>query len=415
VFSLSRPGELTGRVIDEDGKPVAGLNVTVQRTGPGGTLSFLNATAVTAADGTFTATDVRPGPYLVHISPRSGDLGDVVPQYSEGDLKIVDEDLETTYWPGGFSEPSSGIPVNPGGAANIGTIKIRTVSYYRVHVSVSPAECESGETWTFAILDSGNKASRVSQRSLPCTKDVLVRNLRPGSYWFMVRKDEPDPGRWALTTVDVSTKNIDVALHLEPEAEIIGRILAADGATLPPLDKIGVSTKPAIVGFAGGGLPVIADAEGKFVLRNLKFPRHQVILTGLPRQYYVKEIRFNGAPSPDWQVTLSPGVAQLEIVIDDKPGTISGTATDGDKPAGQALVILLTPSLQPAQPPALTDPQGNFQFTGIVPGEYRAIAVSRFSTRPEDLDAVTQLAAHTETIRVERGGTSTISLTLAAP
>ena len=212
-----------------------------------------------------------------------------------------------------------------------------------------------------------------------------------------------------------TASDIDLALHLEPEAEIIGRILAADGATLPPLDKIGVSTKPAIVGFAGGGLPVIADAEGKFVLRNLKFPRHQVILTGLPRQYYVKEIRFNGAPSPDWQVTLSPGVAQLEIVIDDKPGTISGTATDGDKPAGQALVILLTPSLQPAQPPALTDPQGNFQFTGIVPGEYRAIAVSRFSTRPEDLDTVTQLAAHTETIRVERGGTSTISLTLAAP
>jgi hypothetical protein len=90
---------------------------------------------------------------------------------------------------------------------------------------------------------------------MPCTQDFLVRNLSPGSYWFMLREDwfmqdEPDPGRWALASVDISTKNLDLALTLQPEAEIAGRFIAADGATLPPLENIVVSTVPVVVGFA---------------------------------------------------------------------------------------------------------------------------------------------------------------------
>ncbi len=65
------------------------------------------------------------------------------------------------------------------------------------------------------------------------------------------------------------------------------------------------------------------------------------------------------------------------------------------------------------------DPQGRFQFSGVVPGEYRAVAGPLLSTRPEDIDAVTQLTALAETIaetiKVERGGTSTVSLSLTAP
>jgi hypothetical protein len=47
-------------------------------------------------------------------------------------------------------------------------------------------------------------------------------------------------------------------------------------------------------------------------------------------------------------VTLSSGAdQQLEVVIDDKPGIISGTATDGDKPAAQAVVRLFSSSSLP--------------------------------------------------------------------
>ncbi|HEY1755583.1 MAG TPA: carboxypeptidase-like regulatory domain-containing protein [Bryobacteraceae bacterium] len=416
-FTITRRGGLTGRVIDEDGNPVPGLHLTVQPSGPTGMAKFLETAAVTAADGTFSVSNLLPGPHVVRISPRAGELEKLDLHFSSDDLKTIDRDLETAYWPGGTAVPSASIPVSPGASASAGDIKIREASYYRVYVSVPRVECAPGEMWAFLALDSGGEAMGVSSRGLPqiaCANDFLVSNLRPGAYWFMLRKDEPDPGRWALASVDISNKNLDVALTMEPEAEINGRFIAADGATLPPLENIGVSTKPAIVGFAGGGAsPVRPDAEGKFVLTNLKFPRHQILVSGLTRQYYIKEYHFNGEPS-DGFVTVNPGAAQqLEIVIDDKPGAIAGTVTDGDKPAARSLVTLFSSSLQPAE--SFLSNQGTFQFIGVAPGQYRAVAVALLPGAPEDIDAMTRLAARAETITVERGSTQTVSLKLTGP
>jgi len=65
-FTLTRPGEFSGRVLDEDGKPVANLRVEIQ-TQP---LS-LGITATTNADGYFTSPKLSPGRYLVQIRPKA--------------------------------------------------------------------------------------------------------------------------------------------------------------------------------------------------------------------------------------------------------------------------------------------------------------------------------------------------------
>ncbi len=74
AFTLTRLGStVTGRVVDEDGQPVPDLKVVVQ--GAGLVLPGINfgddATAVTAADGAFIASNVPPGPHVVRISPRA--------------------------------------------------------------------------------------------------------------------------------------------------------------------------------------------------------------------------------------------------------------------------------------------------------------------------------------------------------
>jgi hypothetical protein len=88
-FSLMRLGELRGRIVDEDGKPLANLRVGIRP----GTVTPV----VTDQDGYFTATKLRPGDYQVRFVPQHG--LEILPQFSEDDLKIVDQDWETSSWP----------------------------------------------------------------------------------------------------------------------------------------------------------------------------------------------------------------------------------------------------------------------------------------------------------------------------
>jgi hypothetical protein len=153
------------------------------------------------------------------------------------------------------------------------------------------------------------------------------------------------------------------------------------------------------------------DTEGKFAIRSLKYSRHKILVEGLDSQHYVKEIRLNGVPSPDGFVTLSPGAAnQLEIVIDDKAGAITGTVMDGDKPVAGALARVFTqvPQSVDGQLSVLADKDGRFQFAGLAPGEYRVVAVSSVSVQLSD-------AARAETITIERGSIRNVTVKLSDP
>jgi hypothetical protein len=57
-FSLVHPSEITGRVVDEDGKPVSGVTLVMQAKSS--TSPFMAGGAVTAKDGSFTAANLSP-------------------------------------------------------------------------------------------------------------------------------------------------------------------------------------------------------------------------------------------------------------------------------------------------------------------------------------------------------------------
>jgi hypothetical protein len=164
-FSIWRPGELTGRVIDEDNKPVEGIGVVVYDQ----ERFDLEPSVFTDKDGIFTAKSLPPRQYLVRIGPKARDLTTVTP-FTEDDFKVVDRDFETSFWPGGLDSPQFGsaLSVGPGISANLGTIRIRKVAYYRLHVSVAGGECGPNVSWNFAAFNLSNPAS-TGARS-PCSR-----------------------------------------------------------------------------------------------------------------------------------------------------------------------------------------------------------------------------------------------------
>jgi hypothetical protein len=132
-FSLMRLGELRGRIVDEDGAPLANLRVGIRP----GTITPV----VTDQDGYFTATKLRPGDYSVSVVRRGPEI---LPQFSEEDLKIVDQDLRTP------DAPGVPLPIRSGASLSVGTITARKTPYYRARLFVKSGDCSPGETWMFS-------------------------------------------------------------------------------------------------------------------------------------------------------------------------------------------------------------------------------------------------------------------------
>jgi len=427
-LALTRLGELRGRVIDENGTPMAGLRLIVHP--PASTPSPEWANTVADKDGYFTASKLKPGSYLVRIMPQRAAL-QVVLQFSADDLKIVDQDLETSEWPGGGEERSATpVPVNPGGSVSVGTITVRKAQYYRARVSVLPNDCQPGEKWSFAAIQPAvPKTPFIPTLDVPCTKEFLVRNLSPGSYLFALTSGRnTETNKWAHAPVEIARENADVVLTMFPGMDIDGRVTTADGAPPPSSVKMRIAVTPDIQGFADfllfGTRPTTPDARGLFQVKGLQGDRHRVTVDGPGGNYYVKEIRHNGLAAIDGLIALAPGApGQLEIVIDDKSASITGLVTNGDKAASEAVVAVVKWPV-PAGESLLSllrsvrgaaDDQGRFRIDGLQPGEYRIVALPRDVAARLSPESFIPLLNRGEKVTVERGSSQSISLKIVQP
>jgi len=406
-FTLIRLGELRGRVIDEDGKPLSNLRV--------GLIPATSTQVITDPDGYFTATKLRPGDYLVRIGPERGSA-EILRQFSESDLKIVDEGLETLFWPG------VPIPVSSGASLSVGTITVRKAAYYRAHLSVQPGDCEPDENWQLAVRTS-DAPDLGTSRQVPCSGDFLVRNLLPGLHSFVLSADDRrrKENHWAIASAEVTDHNLEVTMTMSAGADIIGRLVAADGAALP--GKTTLVVTPVLRGW--GFTTLVSDAGGTFKIHSLPGDPSQVSARDMGEMFYVKEVRYNGLPATDGVFTPVSGPANLEIVIDDKAATISGSVAERGKVAGPIMIVAVKwplsansssmSMLLPRSRSAPADDQGKFQISGLAPGEYRVFGMTEaiaLEMRPYSL---IRLVSRAEKVTLERGSSQSISIKIVEP
>ena len=331
-YSLVRLGEVRGRFLDEDGNPLAKLNVVIQTPASAAFRGF--AQTVTDQDGYFAATKLSPGDYQVRISPVRPE---VLTQFSEDDLKIVDQDWEASSW------PAVPLSVSSGSSLNVGTITARKAKYFRAHLLVS-GNCAVGETWTFSVRAEGGSLGL----AVPCAKEFLVRNLAPGSYAItFATSGRPEEQRFAFASVEMIDRNLESGLTLSSGADINGQLEAADGAAFPP-GKITIAVDPVDPMARTRSQTISPDPAGKFLIRGVSAVQRQVRVVGLASKFYVQEIRYNGLIVADgifWPIPGAPGL--LDIVIDDQAATISGTVAERDKATGRVMIVAMKWPLSP--------------------------------------------------------------------
>jgi hypothetical protein len=407
-FLLARPGEITARIVDEETRaPVPGLTMMA---GPysylrGRPVARYGGVATTDSEGRFTVRGLFPADYVVsgrsrtYLQEESNGIQDtarrneerLLTTFSEKDFETVDWVYQPLWWPGGGSSLSSAspIPLISGGLMDLGVLRVRRVPVYRVRVSTLASTCSPGDMVGLDVVTidsaSSSRTGGGGVGTAPCGGEFLLRGFSPGSYRLEGavenrKRAEREKGSVPLQIVD---KNIVVSLSLGRGVDVDGRVVLAEGSSSPELRKIQVYLDtPRRLSFLDDEANPV-DSAGRFRIVNAAIGDQWLAFQGLPKPYYVKEVRYNGHVITG-SVLPTDGSApshSLTITVDDKSGIVSGAVTDRDKPVSEPHVVMARWPLGELDQytPLLTltgDEKGRFQFAGLAPGEYRVLAVA---------------------------------------
>jgi hypothetical protein len=375
---------LAGRILDEDGAPLAGalVEALVPRFEKAQRALVPAASARTDDRGEFRLTGLAPGRY--YVSARD-------PAFSN----ITNESGAVKYGPTFFPGVSS---VSEARALVVGDTGESSHVEFRLK-RVPPARV-SGRIYALdgrPLLSGAVILSPADNDGVPVVAPEDVRiapdgafsfgGVPPGHYRISARGETSVKGLGLFATFGliVEGRDIDnVQMTLRPGASLEGELtLEREHATQAPvLSTLRVRAPlPDGSGFdeaLTGGV----QSNGKFVLRGLMTGDHQITVEGLPSPWVVKSVLLRGRDVADVGIELLEGqqLRGARITITDRASEVSGRVRDRGAPVADAAVLLYSVAPQfwvrahRRMRMTRTDADGRFTVRGLPEGEYLAIA-----------------------------------------
>jgi Carboxypeptidase regulatory-like domain/Prealbumin-like fold domain len=424
-LALMRLGELRGKVVDDDGKPLSRLRVDLIPETSAAMPAFSRGlqetrSAFSATDGSFLAKGLAPGNYVVRVSTGAAMMKRPQTDFTTDDENAVDQDFATSYWPGVADRAAAAVAtVNPGGVLDLGNLRIHKEPRYRIHFVVHG--CEPGGQLTLLgpgdddILQAmrlvefagGGRLPGLNEPGLPC-QDLLVGGLPAGPHRFTATTRHGG----VATQVTLTDRNVTAPLTLIANGEVLGRVVMASGD--PPPQR-----QPALQ--ALGGARILPDAKGNFTITGVQCLPGSLRLNRLDEPYYIKELRVDGVAVSGQGVTLCAG-SRLEIVLDDKTATlavsVASRVNSGDKPAIEPMIFVQKwpESLMNRLVPA-PGKSGSLKLTKLAPGEYRVLAVRQVALADgQNIQSlIPQLMDRATKVTLDAGDAKSISVNLIDP
>jgi hypothetical protein len=396
MFRLIRASVITGKVVDDSGEPMMGVEVSVlhkptdaERDDEGPRGKKLEMTSVSAMPtddrGEYRVFGLKPGEYLVKAVETGESMFYFEMQGSSDGivLRELGSQYAPIFYPGVLQmDQAQAVALSAGDEAQadfaMRRVKLVEVAGRVIGPDGSPAVRSYVHLSQAGISDwSGELGGGTDSKG-----EFSIKGVLPGSYFVSAGIREKDKFYNTRQKVEVGDAKIDsIVLVLGAGATIHGRLTTAAGIPVPSgrvrvhLDSIADEGDP------GFGYTEI-NKDGSFELDGISDGSYALATGGLDQGWFVKSAHLGNEDVllKGVQVENNAVAGRLDIVVSADGAQIEGIVTDSDKNLPLAGVQLRA-SPEPENDfnhfrsrQASTDQNGNFVLKDLSPGKYNVSA-----------------------------------------
>jgi hypothetical protein len=419
-FRLIPARVISGKIYDDDGEPLPGVQVgAVRQVYSQGKRTRSAATSVSTNDlGEYRLFGLSPGRYFVSSVyarwSREGSEDDPNDAQNEGYAKL--------YYPGTPDPAKAGpITIKAGEEASSIDILMRKVPVHQVRgnvynqvthkpgvgVMVVMVPKTTGNEWDFGVPTTVQKTD--GSFVIP---EVLPGSYTLASFWF-------DDGISYVNRQAVDVGNADVegiAMTVVPGMNISGHVVW-EGQPALDKDELQIMPKPVDVPFGVRGQARVAR-DNSFTLKGLGEGTYRAEVMGMSKDCYIKDMYYGESSVIKDGFTVTRGEAgALGIVISSRGARVQGTVMDSDGLPLAGVSIVLVPELAQREnyqkyQSQSTDQYGNFDLRGIAPGDYKLFSwVEVEQDAWQDPEFLKQFEDKGQRITLQDGDHNTVKVT----
>jgi hypothetical protein len=410
-----------GRLTNEEGRPLEGMTVQLLRStakGEVGPHERLPSTT-SSENGEYRLAKLHPGSYLISVSQmRKMNGAFPVAMFQTAKLR---SGYPTSFYPG-VTDRTQATPVRltPGKKVQA-DLRIGSQPLYRITGSVQGV---SGAGPIVVVIVGQSDVNPVAAAAVaPGLSRFVLEGVPAGSY-FLGAVQEPAPGaeeqKTGISRLEV-TQNVDAAsIVLSEKRPIEVRFryegTQSGGIYFPPARQFASLVRtdvPMPIELFSGALITNPRNPEEGLEISLEPGTYRAVLSEQPNQC-VASVKSGASDilNEGLVVTAGAPVEPIEVFVRGDCGRVQGTVSKEAQPAMGR--VLLIPENEPRRGVSTAaDSDGGFQFQGLVPGKYLAVALDGADDLDRaDAETLAKVKSMATEVDVQPSGAANVRLQL---
>jgi hypothetical protein len=386
-FKLIPHAVVTGRVIAEDGTPLAGMELQILRPQSiNGKQQLLRVGAAQSSDtGEFRIVNLPAGRYLLSATNQNSYQA-FLSNSLRYDFDKPQFGFTKTFFPSTTDEAEARqLDLNSGQTLSGLELRMKQERAFRIRGKVSSATPvkDIRVIITARSTDPFIPATETREAILNPDGTFEISRVFPGAYNVVATMATGTRSTIGKTPIDVTVENVNNVIVNKIEAFTVSGTIRIEGpptATPPSLASVRI--------FLTAATPIPSDfrqanpdSQGNFRLENVTSEKLRLRLQDIPDGLWLKAATAAGRDILNSEMDAK--AAPVEIILATGVGDITGTITtaSGQPVSGSRIFLAPDPS-QTTRPDlfrnATSDQNGRFNIPNLAPGSYNINAVPPF-------------------------------------